>query len=166
MPTYAAVGITSCWVMLVSVPEKAGAEALAWVDRMGRRAQDTGAKARRVRSEALLLHWRDEQMAAADVRAFVRAAARQPRPPGAQVAVHHGAVRVGPGPVPSEETLVGATVSLAHGLESVARKLGVPVLLSEAAVRTLGLGPEAAPLGPHPVPGAPGAHELFSLGGA
>jgi len=103
-------------------------------------------------------------MAAADVRAFVRGAARQPRPPGAQVAVHHGAVRVGPGMGPGEETLLGAAVSFAHNLEATARELGVPVLMSGAAVTTLGLGPAAAPLGARPVRGAPGAHELFSLG--
>ncbi len=164
VPTSAAVGITSCWIMLASGPEAGGPEALAWAEGLARAAREAGAKARRIRSPAVLIHWRQELAPVEAVRSFVQAVALRPLPAGAHVALHHGAARVGPGAGPSEETLLGSAVSFAHALEAAARARGVPVLASGAAVRTLGLGPSAAPLGELPVAGLPGTHELFSLG--
>lgn len=164
MATSAAVGITSCWVMLASVPEAAGTGAHAWIEAQGGKARECGGKARQIRKGTLLIHWRTEQTPAAAVRAHVLGIPGPTRPQGAHVAVHHGAVRVGPGSGLLEETLLGAAVSLVYNLEATARKLGVPVLLSEPAMRTLGLVSAAERLGARKVEGVSGAQELFSLG--
>jgi hypothetical protein len=164
LPTSAAVGITSCWILLATAPESDGPGAAAWLDDVGRAARATGARTRLIRNTALLAHWREELAPAGTVRACVEGIAREPRTRKGHVAVHHGAVRVGPGAGSAEETLLGAAVPFVHNLEAEARRLGVPVLVSGAAAATLGLGTVATPLGPRAVGGSPGVHELFSLG--
>jgi adenylate cyclase len=163
LPTTAAVGITDCWVLVAAVAQPADAPALAWAEDLGREAREGGAKLRRLRGAAILAHWRLASIPASIVREFIEGIAGRRVPAGAHVSLHHGQVRVGPGAGPSEETLLGPDVTFAHNLEATARELRVPILLSEAAVRTLGLT-AAMPLGPTAVRGTPGVHALFSLG--
>jgi len=78
-------------------------------------------------------------------------------PTGARVALHHGAVRVGPTAVVTEENLLGAEVSFTHKLETTALELGVKFIASEPAVLSLNLQTSMRPLaqGVRDLPGSP-----------
>ena len=165
LPTMAAVGITPCWMLVASAAEPPDATSAPWVEDVVRAAEGAGAKARRIRSTLVLAHWREALAEPALVRGFIEKIARGPFPAGAHAALHHGHVRVGPGSSAGGETLLGADVTFTHNLSAAARELRVPFVLSQAAVRTLGLSARATPLGPTAVKGSAGEHPLFSIAG-
>ena len=159
--TVVAVAKISCWLLLVSVPEELAAE--SWGAEVRQALAAAGAGVRRLRGAGCFAHWRDRKAAPENVRAAILEIGRRPAPAGVRLALHHGAVRIGPAANPGEESLLGADVTFTHKLEETAAALGVHFLASEPAVLSLGLGGEVRTLGPTAVRDIPGTHALFTL---
>jgi predicted component of type VI protein secretion system len=161
--TVVVVGKIFCWMLLVVPPEASDARATAWAEQVREALTLGGAGVKRLRGSAIFAHWRDRRMPPEKMRAIVLDLAHQPRPSGARLILHYGAVRVGPAATPAEENLLGAEVTFTHKLEAAATDLGVSVLLSDAAVQSLGLVPQVSPLGAKAVRDIPGTYPLFTI---
>jgi hypothetical protein len=161
--TVVAVAKVSCWLLLVALPEDAGPAGDTWSETARRTLTAGGAGVRRLRAATFFAHWRDRKVSPEKVRGLILALGRQPRPPGVRVALHHGAVRVGPSANSTEENLLGADVTFTHKLEAATAELGISFVASEPAVVSLGLAAEVRALGPQTVRDLPGTHLLFSL---
>lgn len=161
--TVVVVGKISCWMLLAMPPEASDARAAAWVEQVREALLLGGAGIKRLRGTAVFAHWRDRKISPDKVRAIILELAHRPRPSGARLILHFGAVRVGPAATSAEENLLGAEVTFTHKLESAAAELGVGVLLSEAAVLSLGLAGETRSLGARMLRDIPGTHPLFTI---
>ena len=159
--TVVAVGKASCWMLLVLQPKAAGP--IAWVDPVMRDLAASGARVKKLSGASILAHWREGAAAPERVAAALRQAAQAVAPAGARLALHFGPVRVGPAAVPGEENLLGPEVTWAHKLGAAAAAQSAPVLVSEAAARSLGPSAALVPLGAQAVADLPGVHPLFGL---
>jgi len=146
-----------CWMVVIVSPEAPGPAATAWSEKVRRILTDSGAGVKRLREGAWIGHWRERRAKPEKVGAAVMEIAWLTTPTGARVALHHGAVRVGPTAVVTEENLLGAEVSFTHKLETTALELGVKFIASEPAVLSLNLQTSMRPLaqGVRDLPGSP-----------
>jgi len=161
--TVVAVGKTSCWMLLIAPPEAADAAVAAWTEKVRQAVVGSGAGVRRVHGAASLAHWRDSKVTAEKMRAIVQEIAGLRCPATARLALHFGAVRVGPSATPAEENLLGAEVTFTHRMEAAAAMLGVNFLVSEAAALALGPVPFVSPLTAVTVRDAPSLPPLFTI---
>jgi hypothetical protein len=122
-----------------------------------------GAGVKSLTEGGLLAHWREGRISPEKVRNVFLAMSGRTLPPGARLAAHFGAVRVGQGAAGTAENLLGAEVTFTHKLEAVAAKLDVGFLLSEPAIASLDLRSQAKSLGPQAVADIPGTHPVFAL---
>lgn len=136
--TVVAVGKTNCWMVLVAPPEPPDFAAVAWAEQMRKELAGGGAGLKRVRGSTFFAHWREGRIAPADLGQLLLALGRQSCPAHARIAVHFGSVRVGPGPNPGEENILGPEATFAHKLDTTAASLAVNFLLTEAAAQALG----------------------------
>ena len=157
--TVVAVGKASCWMLLAVQP--GAAAPVAWVDPALRDQAAAGARVRKLSGASLLAHWREGLTTPEKLGAAVRHAARSLLPAGARLALHFGAVRVGPSTTPGEENLLGPEVNFLHRLGAAA--VNAPVVISDAAARALGPDPCLAPLGSHAIGDLPGTQPIFTL---
>ena len=158
--TAVVVGKVSCWMLLATAPENAG----AWLENLRRAMIAGGAGVRPVGPTGIFAHWRDRSATRGAAQACIRGLAGQPHPAGAHLVLHYGAVRVGQAASSLEETLLGAEVTFAHKLAAEAIRLKVGFLASEAAVQSLDPVAQARPLGAQTVGDLPGTHPLFEVG--
>ena len=152
-----------CWMVLAAAPVAAGAPAADWLEQVRQRLVPGGAGVRRVPTGGLFAHWREGRTGSDKVRAVLLEIGGLSRPRGARLAAHYGAVRVGPAARPGEENLLGPDVTLVYGLDSIAAGLGEDLILSDSAVRSLGLESSVQSLGVQQVRDVPGMHTLFTL---
>ncbi len=157
--TEVVVGKMNCWMLLIVPP----ASSPAWLEQMRSALVAAGAGVKRLPEGTMLAHWREGRVAPGKVREFLEAAAQQSRSPGVRLVAHYGTARVGPSANPAEENLLGAEVSFTHQLGRTAVRLDAGILLSEPAVRSLGLDSAARPLGAQAVGELAGTHLLFAL---
>jgi hypothetical protein len=161
--TEVVVGKTNCWMLLAVPPGALHPAAPSWAESLRASFLAGGAGVKRLPEGALLAHWREGKATPEKVRGFILELARRPRPTGARLIGHHGVARVGPSANPAEENLLGAEVSFTHQLGRTAVALDADILLSEAAVRSLGLDAAVRSLGAQTVGDLPGTHLLFAL---
>lgn len=161
--TAVAVGVISCWMLRAAAPASSGSAGATWIEQVRNALVAGGAGVRLLPGAVLFAHWRAGRAAPEAVRAAILKLWRLALPPGASVAVHHGAVRVGPAAAPGEETLIGADVAFTHQLTADAVRLGTGLVLSEAAVRTLGLASTARALVDGAAGDPPNRQPLFTL---
>lgn len=161
--TIVAVGKTACWMMVVASPDPSDQAAATWAGQVRTALATAGANIKRVREGTFFAHWRHGQVSPEKLGMLIREVSRLPHPAGARVAVHHGAVRVGPGATPGEENLVGSEATFTHKMEATAASLGVHFLLSEAAVQALGPAPFVSPLGAQTLRDLPNSQPFFTV---
>ncbi len=160
--TAVVVAKTPCWMLLAAAPESGGPPAADWIESVKRNVAAAGARVKSIRDLACLAHWRIDTTAPAAVRAVILQFAATARPPGARLALHVGAVRVGAGAGATEENVLGAEVTFTHKLETAAVDLGIGFIASEPAVQSLDLASHARALGSQTLRGG-GTHTMFAL---
>jgi pSer/pThr/pTyr-binding forkhead associated (FHA) protein len=161
--TQVLVGKIFCWMLVVVPPDPTSAPSAAWSEQMRLALVAGGAGVKRLPGASLFAHWRDGRGVQEKVRVLLLEFAAQARPAGSRLAVHHGAVRVGPGANPAEENLLGPDVNFTHQLAKAAARLNAGILLTDAAIRSLSLDAEVRPLGAQQLDDQPAKYPLFAL---
>jgi hypothetical protein len=160
--TAVVVSKTPCWMLLVAIGPSSGAAGPEWAAKARQAATRGGGTIKQLTGGSLLVHWRADVAPVAAVKAVIESLASLPPPKDARLLLHYGLVRVGAGATPVEENLLGADVTFTYKLETVAAQLGVDFLLSDAAVKSLGLSSSATSMGLQSVRDMPGTHEVFA----
>lgn len=161
--TIATVGRSACWMMVAMRSSAADREAEGWLRAARERVERSGAGLRSLEGAAFFAHWREGAIAPRTVRAVVLALTDIPAAQGASVALHYGAVRIGPAAIAGEENLLGADVTMTYKLQGAAAEAGVCIVLSPAAVGSLSLNDLAAPLETHAPTGAGALPPIFTI---
>ena len=162
------------WLMLVDVvgystlSEQLGSEAAlrrmqAWIAQVRPLLEKQHGTINRYLGDAVFAYWLDEPAAPARVLIALRGLlaflplSRLPF----RVVIHHGPVLF----TVSEkgEELSGHEVNFLFRAEKIAKRFGVPAMLSAAAVQSLDLAAQCASLGHSPVDGLSGQHEFFKI---
>jgi hypothetical protein len=152
--TMVAVGKSGCWMLRASAG--VAGDLISELTK-------SGAGVKRMPDGVLFAHWREGRVDAGTVRSAILEMAKRPRGAGGVITVHHGTARVGPGPNPGEENVLGPDVTFTHQLAALSASTGANFVVSAAAVRALKLEDAARPLGELAVPGVAGTHAVFGL---
>jgi class 3 adenylate cyclase len=163
-----------CWLLLVDVEgytalnEKVGSgpalrRLQTWITGVRPLIEGHGGHINGYLGDAIFAYWQDDKASPAQALASLRAieAWRCASPLSFRVVAHHGTVLF----THSDrgEELTGQAVIFTFRIEKVAKALGAGVMLSEAAVRTLGLEGLCGACGSSSVDGMAGVHPFFSM---
>lgn len=150
-------GKTACWMLLAS-GSASGNASLAEVQA----ALIAGsATVKSLPSGSQLAHWRVDLHPPSRVLPVVERVSTLFRPSDAWLALHYGTVRVGGAVNSADESLLGAEVAFLHQLGAKAAELRPGLLVSEAAVASLGAAGKVRSLGKHALAGSVPFHEVF-----
>jgi len=166
-----------CWLLVADIHnftplsrslETEGLEALlgAWISGCKEIIENHHGLINKYLGDGFLAYWREEQTNAEEIASALAGLKElQSRAaPDFRIVLHFGSVAVGGVASMGEESLLGREVNLVFRLENLARDLGEPCGLSDAAREQLGELVSARPLGEHELKGFEGKRAFFTVG--